>query len=60
MSNYNSVGMMNDGTILVVVREENTPIEACFDRVNGLKVGNMSLPNPTKNKEHIIKIVFKA
>ncbi|MEX3625344.1 hypothetical protein [Viridibacillus arvi] len=59
MNGYNSVSLMRDGTILVEV-EDNTPVEATFDKEKGLKVGNMILPKPIENREHVIKVIFKA
>ena len=56
MYGYNSVGMMNDGAIKVEI-EENTPITASFSKEE-IKVGNMTLPTPSKNKEIVIKIIL--
>lgn len=58
MSGYNSVGMMNNGTIVVEVRED-TPVKAIFDKENALQVGPLIIKKPIKNKEFHIKVVFK-
>lgn len=57
MYGYNSVGRMNDNSIKVEI-EENMPMEAVFSK-EGIKVGNMIIKKPTKNKEYLIRVVIK-
>lgn len=57
MYEHNSVGIMNDGAIKVEIKE-NTPITASFSKKE-IKVGNMTLPNPSKNKEIVIRVILK-
>lgn len=57
MYGYNSVGMRNDGSIMVEI-EENTPMNAIFSK-DTFQVGNLVLPNASKNKEIVIRVVIK-
>lgn len=57
MRGYNSVGLMNDNSIMVKI-EEDKPITAVFGK-DGIEVGNMMLKKPVKNKELIIRVIIK-
>lgn len=58
MYGYNSVGVVNNDGVIKVEIEEDTPITAIFSK-DKLQVGGLLIPNPTKNKEFVIKVTIK-